>query len=418
MQIQISSCTSHCQGVTQVQQASQTSATIQAVGTAGAQPVTLEAPGARSRPAGTRTQIQIGCLSNCFGTTTANPSTAALTQLVLAQLSSLVPASDSSSVPPSSTGTDQGVTDQFSCQVQDGSAATGQAGRPAAQAQTAVQTSTTVQVVPASLPSTPGSSPGPAAVDQTQQQTWQLQIGCLFYCVDSQQVQQAEQATTTLQLVGGPPGGTAVAVVQQTTWQVQVGCLAWCWNATQLQAASTQSGASAPPSTGPGQVPGPGPVSPVTAGASEPAASTGPDSNSGAPAPEPPAPPAIPALAVRLLGAAHGTGLAILEARSVSAGPAEVRRLSPANGWLPAAAPFRRARMTKLATSPSKAHRASPRRRPAVAPSVGLPSSSPPVVTEASTSGGGAVNPLLLALAGVVCLAVVLGRRAWGGAER
>ncbi|MGH2884689.1 MAG: hypothetical protein ACRDPA_18640, partial [Solirubrobacteraceae bacterium] len=377
---------------------------IQSVGSAGAQPVALEAqppPGATSQSS-TIGQIQIGCLSNCFGTTTADPSTAALTQLVLAQLSSLVPPSDSSPSPPSLTGTEQSVTEQFICQVQDGSAATGQDSRPAAaQSQTALQTNATVQVVLSSLPSALEPSPGPEAVDETQQQTWQLQIGCLFYCVDSQQVQQAEQTTTTLQLVAGPPGGTAVAVAQQTIWQLQIGCLAWCWNSTQLQAASSQSGIPVPPGPAPAQASGPGPASPVTASASQPAASAGPVNNVGASAPEP---PAAPTRAVVLLDAPRRVGLSILGGSQTISRSPQGPGFAHASGSIAMSAPALPDTSAVPVVRPPATHRLPARRRPAVWHSYRPPVSFQTVVSDARTSHGGSMDAAVLVLAGLMCL--------------
>ena len=45
---------------------------------------------------------------------------------------------------------------------------------------------------------TVSQAPTPQSVTETEQQTWQLQIGCVFYCVDTQQVQQAQQSITII----------------------------------------------------------------------------------------------------------------------------------------------------------------------------------------------------------------------------
>ena len=271
MQLQISSCTSRCQGVTQVQQATQSNAAIQLIGSAGqvAGAVTQPASGATTQVTSTIIQIQLGCLSQCFGTPMSQAPSAALIQLLLSSLSSFLSPSGSSGGQPA-PAVEQNIVEQIAWQLQDGT--------PGSQLQSASQTNVTVQITqtvtsgPAYGGSTPTVAeppqpPQPAAVDQTGQQTWQLQIGCLFYCVDSQQVQQAQESTTTIQIVEGPPGSaTTVAVVQQTIWQVQVGCLAWCWNSTQVQEASTESTISVltvPPATdGPGPAPGPIPGPP------------------------------------------------------------------------------------------------------------------------------------------------------------
>ena len=266
MQIQISSCTSYCQGVIQVQQAAQTNSTIQLIGgaaqAAGAL-VSQTASGATYQLTSTIKQIQLGCFLQCFGTTTTGPSSAALSQLLLSLLSAFLPPSGSSgfqTVP----AVQQNVVEQVAWQIQN-------AG-PGSQVQIASQTNATVQIteIVAELPAYLGSAPTalqpPQAVDQSQQQTWQLQIGCVFYCVDSQQEQQAQQTIVTIQIVEGPPGSasaTTVAMVQQTIWQLQVGCLAWCWDSTQVQEANTQSTIAVltvpPPTETPGPAaPGPG----------------------------------------------------------------------------------------------------------------------------------------------------------------
>lgn len=296
---------------------------MQSAGTAGTEAHVLEtppAPDGAPQTTSTITQIQLGCLTHCFGTTTADPSTAALTQLVLSQLGSLLPPSGSGTAQPA-PGTEQNVVTQVSCQTQVG-------GAEVTQVQIASQTNATVQVVLSSVASVASSDP--AAVDQTQQQTWQLQVGCLFYCVDSQQVQQAQQSTTTIQIVAGGPGG---ATVRQTIWQVQIGCLAWCWNSTQVQQASSQSTitvlASPPPPTEDtppppaAAAPAPGP-----APAPEPAAASASPEAPAAPPPAPASPAVVPA-AVRVLQPPRRTGLAILTGWPVAT-PAAPARPAPA----------------------------------------------------------------------------------------
>jgi hypothetical protein len=425
VQIQISSCTSYCQGVTQVEQASQTNATIQSVGSAAQQPVALEtqpSPSSASQSSTTITQTQLGCLTACFGTTTPDPSSAAFTELVLSQLSSLLPPSDSSSVQPP-LATEQNVVDQFSWQVQQGGSATGQT-------QIAVQTNATVQDAVANLPALLASVSAAQTVNQTQQESWQLQIGCLFYCVDSQQVQQAQQATTTIQIVADASGGSAVTVVQQTIWQLQIGCLAWCWDSTQSQA-STQSttlvastpisGDGPPPPTVP--TTDPGPASPATSDSPEPATvSPTPATSAGPPPAAPPAAPTARAIPVRLVGPARA-GLeivAVWPVRTVATPPV---RLAPATGSDRAATPMPRDPAAVPAAAPPATRRGSARRglarrglarrRPARRVLAARPSRAPiaPVATEANAGGHDPVNFLWLALAGAMTLAVLLGRR-------
>ena len=292
MQIQISGCTSYCQGVSQVQQAVQSNATLQSVGAAGQLASVLEVPpasGAISQITSTTTQTQLGCLSSCFGTTTPGSSSAAVTALVLSELSSLLPPTAASVMQPTPAN-EQNVVQQVVCQVE-------QAGPAGAQVQSATQINTTVQITqrgPGTAGLEPAGAPAPApeTTDQTQQQVWQLQVGCLFYCVDSQQVQQAQQSTT-IEIVA-PSGAVTVAVVQQTVWQLQIGCLEWCWDSTQVQEASTTAiVVSQPSDAGPAPPPDPAPTpgpAPEPAPGDSPVSATEPPPEAPGPAPPPSAP--------------------------------------------------------------------------------------------------------------------------------
>src|SRR5262249_53852540 len=124
------------------------------------------------------------------------------------------------------------------------------------------------------------------------------------------------------QIVSGGSGG---ANVQQTIWQVQIGCLEWCWNSTQSQQASSQStiGAPAAPPTQDAPAPapaGPGPPAaspapapgPAAAGASPVAPAAPPPTPIAPPTPPTPASPVVVPAAVHLLGSPRRTGLAIL----------------------------------------------------------------------------------------------------------
>jgi hypothetical protein len=245
VQVQISACLSDCQGISQIQQASQTTVDVQTAGASA--PQASEPEGATSPAQATTsiTQIQIGCLAQCFGTTTSGSAPEPLAQQILAELGALS-APGGQATPNPLAGTDQITVNQTTCQLQ-----TGPAG-PGTDTQSATQSITTVQSI-ALLPSPASGSATTAtgAVDQTGQQTWQLQIGCLFYCTDTQQVQQAEQTITTIQILVEPPGSStadvstppatgAVAVSSQVIWQLQIGCLAYCYDATQVQNATSQ----------------------------------------------------------------------------------------------------------------------------------------------------------------------------------
>ncbi len=398
--MQVSGCTSHCQRLTQLQQAFQSNSTVQSVGSGAALASALETPptpGTTSQSVSTITQIQLGCLTQCFGTTTTDQSTAALAQLVLSQLGALIPPAGSSGVQPA-PGTEQNAATQISCQAQVG-------GTDVGQVQSASQTNATVQIVVSSVTSLAPSTP--ETVDQTQQQTWQLQIGCLFYCVDSQQVQQAQQWTTTIQIVAGPTSET----VQQTIWQVQVGCLAWCWNSTQSQQASQSTivVVTSPPS-GDGSEPGPGPGPPpalapapvsdppsAASGASTPVPATPPPAPVPAVAALPPAPASrVVGATIRVLASPRRSGAAILTSWSVTGVPAPARGVVPASSPLPATrATAGSVPVREGAEVPS--HRARPAANATPAP-IPASLSAAALPTDRSLGGGGSAVALILAI--------------------
>jgi hypothetical protein len=448
VQIQIAGCTSYCQGVVQVQQASQSNSTLQSVGSAvslASLLLTQPASAAPSQSTGGITQIQLGCLAQCFGTTTTDPSTAAITQLILTQLGSLIPPSGSSALQPA-PATELNVVTQTSCQTQVG-------GSDTAQVQDASQTNATVQIVSSVSAST--GSPVPETVDQTQQQTWQLQIGCLFYCVSSKQVQQAQQSTTTIQIIAAapgasdPPGGTAVAVVQQSIWQMQIGCLVWCWDSTQLQQASTQSTLSvvaAPPSgpaPTPGPTPGPAPAptptptlgpAPPTAGTApapspDPGPAPAPGPASGAPvtvpapsgtapapaaaapphASPPPAPLRAGTTTIRVLESPRSTGGAILTGWLVTTVVTPARGLAPAVGAH--SIPVLSKRGPVIVRSAARPRRTRVRHAVLAAP---IPPTSASIAGSTTDNGGGdqPIVALMLAVAAALALAATVRRRA------
>ena len=136
---------------------------------------------------------------------------------------------------------------------------------------------------------------GPAAVNQTAQGIWQLQIGCLLDCTGTQQLQQASQSNTTVQ---APAGGSAVNGTTQLIWQLQIGCLFWCYDAVESQGASGGDSTTLVPPAPPSQPPLDPPASndPGPGGAPAPAvpsAITTPTGND-APVPVTPSGPAPP----------------------------------------------------------------------------------------------------------------------------
>ena len=252
-QVQISSCLSHCQNIGQVQVSVQESVTVQVAGTAAQSATGLEtqpSPSAFSQVTSSVTQIQIGCIFECFGTTTTDSSTAALTQQFLSDLTSLQPACESPTT-QATLATLESVIDQVACQVQA-------AGTTATQTEVASQSATTVQVTD----SAPASQlTVPQSIAEAQQGTWQLQIGCVFYCADTQQVQQAQQSITIIHVQTGLPGSGPgeVDVIDQIIRQVQVGCIAWCYDATQVQVVGGQSTVIVDESPAPASPPSPQP---------------------------------------------------------------------------------------------------------------------------------------------------------------
>ena len=211
-QVQISGCTAHCQGITQTQAAEQQNMTVQVI---EGVPQLLSAVGTQagasepSQITTSVTQIQAGCLSFCFGTTTTSAAISQGIQQILGQLLSVLgpPGLPSQNSTPA---IEQNIVEQTAYQWQDAQ------GLAVAQTQSASQTNTTIQVVDlsSSLTADLMATPGPSglavgeAVNQTEQGIWQLQIGCIFYCVQTQQYQQAEQSNTTTQVLSpasGPP---------------------------------------------------------------------------------------------------------------------------------------------------------------------------------------------------------------------
>jgi len=344
-----------------------------------------------SQPTSTITEIQLGCLAQCFGTTTTSTVPAPLAQQILDELSLLAPPTASTSPEPA-PGADQTIVDQVSCQVQTGQPAPGTA------VQIATQTSTTIQLID------PASVSQPTAGDQTEQQTWQLQIGCLFYCTDTQQLQHAQQTIATIQILVGQPGSSTssatggLGAASQVIWQLQIGCIAWCYDATQVQDATSQTTvtvilpvppASPPPAPPPSETTD---VPPTDTTDSPPQAPAGATVSTASP----PATPAPAATTTLLLRPTAGAGIAILGRRPIAptvAAPATARSevvvstvSLPASGSAPAPAPdaFRAhavrpssagRRQTPRATAGTVAARTAP-----LEAAAGRPGSTPPLL--------------------------------------
>jgi hypothetical protein len=171
------------------------------------------------------TEVQVGCVEHCYGTTTLDTSGLTLAQIeqLLGELQ--VPSPPSATAAPAG---EQNTTQQSAAQSENGE------GK---QSQVAHQTNGTVQVVvtPKGAPADGGT--GAAAVNQTAQGIAQLQVGCIFYCSGTQQAQQAQQSNTTVQSVDSSGAG-AVNTVSKVVSQVQVGCVAWCYDSVETQTAT------------------------------------------------------------------------------------------------------------------------------------------------------------------------------------
>ncbi|MGZ4227135.1 MAG: hypothetical protein ACXVTC_12945 [Solirubrobacteraceae bacterium] len=242
------------------------------------------------------------------------------------------------------------------------------------QSQAASQWSTTVQdLVSQAVDQTV------QAVNQTTQTIAQVQIGCLLYCTDTHQTQQASQTNTAVQVVtqgvtaATAPVATAVDIVNQLVWQLQIGCLAWCSDTTQEQSASQinqvavttlpQDPASAPPPGDPGPVTVPGDPGPA-------AGPTDPEPAPSAPGPAPAIPGVVPPKASAVVVAAPPTPVV----SGLSGGPAArwvpktgIGEHRPASGAPVASLPLARQAVgttivpvASVAAVPTRTHRAAP----------------------------------------------------------
>ena len=265
--MQVSGCLSHCQGVSQTQVASQQNQTVQAVSGA-----------AHSAPASSTSrikQVQVGCVSACFGTTSKG-STAGLGPHELSELMLALGAANPVPTTPV-TAAAQNTVSQTASQLQVGT------GDAESQAQGATQANLAIQALGADL-----------TANSTTQAIAQIQIGCLFYCHGTSQQQVATQSNTTVEVapsaatVSTATASGVVNVTDQLIWQLQIGCLMWCWDATQDQSAASNDvliGLPAPLPPPPAQPSDPQPSDPGPAAPPDPAPSEPPGAT------DPPSPP-------------------------------------------------------------------------------------------------------------------------------
>ena len=461
-QIQISGCRFQCVGTSQIQTAVQQNTTVQVVPAplpvsaisitpagagGGATPISAgpsASSGGPSQITSNITQVQLGCLQYCFGSTTLStpnqPRSQTAVDLLLGELGELFPPT-----PTPTSAIDANVIDQTTTQFEDGRGleggqgiVVGQAGpggqtAPVLQSQSATQTAATVQILPPSLSSELDAtglsdfSPG-ETLNQTDQGIWQLQIGCVFDCFQTQQDQQAEQANNSIQVVLPVPGSaapTASAANNATAiiWQFQIGCLFWCYDAAELQTAASYENsvvlvgsppASALPISGSG---------PATSQQTPPAGSSSPrdpaSSNATSIAGTPPLvaaimPPSNRPIAASASQAPTATGIAAPPLPAVSS----IRIARFTRGTVGAASLA--AASTTLNTESHSAPD-SPRVRPAGFPTHTAghqahrrsarhslaPTSSPVTQAAVSSSGAGALGWLLLLLAAAVAVYLV-----------
>ena len=417
--------------MSQVQTAQQQAVSVQILQT-GAQLAGVSVPtgpGVALQSAGTITQIQIGCVAQCFDVSSSNPTTLATAQQLLAELDSLLEPPD----PPSATpapGTEQSVTSQTSCQEQE--------GQPSSlvQVQSASESSTTVQLVEEALPSLlessfGDSSPNVLATSQTVQSTWQLQIGCLLDCVGSSQTQDADESSTTIESVTGQSagsGGGLEATVTQVIWQVQIGCLVWCYGSTQIQQESTQNtvvliSAPAPDHSTPDPAPVSGPGTndppPAASGADSPPAPADPPPSS-------PPPSTTPALPERLsfptvVGRSALVMVGALQSPRATTRAAVVTSDAASSPSRPSAQPLEwwRASLT-IVRGVSSHHATTPHREHSVDPAAHVgrrPHVARPRVLEARTDAGPGVASLALVLVLLAAALAYATFRARGNAD-
>ncbi len=292
-QVQNLGCSARCVGASQSQTAQQTNVTAGALRGTSAGEV-------GSEPATELVQLQLACIAHCFGSSTvashAHGDPAALQELLGSPGPPELPNPD-----PAPTA--QIIVRQSSSQLEEAS------GLVSSQSQVAAQVSDASSALadlagllgadPSSVssdPSAPGvsdrvaaSAPSPAAkaINQVEQAIWQLQIGCLVFCSQTNQSQQAEQSTTTVGVIAQTPGPGSPALPAtasyQLVWQLQVGCLFWCYDTVETQTATIANAVVSV--AAPNPPPGPGDSSEGVDTAPEPGGT--PTSGTGSPGPAP-----------------------------------------------------------------------------------------------------------------------------------
>jgi hypothetical protein len=276
LQIQLAGCTIHCSGTSQTQVANQLNTTVQAIGdltpisanstlqtgaddglaaidsgtvagSGGTPQITSAGLGGAPPTTSSVSQTQLGCLRFCFGTTTVSTLDPQLSQEDVDQLLGELEAFNPPALDPAQA-LDENAVDQTAGQYQDGQNGDDGLEPTGPQTQSAIQINTTIQIFASSLLSDVGAAGGAGssaaeALNQTLQEIWQLQIGCVFDCFLTQQTQQAEQSNTTIYVVPDAPATTTSTAntTMGLIWQLQVGCLFWCYDAVEVQTATSSN---------------------------------------------------------------------------------------------------------------------------------------------------------------------------------
>ncbi len=257
-QVQVSGCVAHCQGISQLQTAAQQISTTQLV--QGAPPLPVIGPpqagpvgapnglgggtgaGGGSQAASRVTQIQLGCVQECFGTTTINAGSPQLSPAAVQELLGNLSLPALPLLSPAQA-TEQNSGSQTVYQSQTGEP------RTILQVQSATQGDTTLQTIDPTLLADLAAGSGSPVVTQSAQGIWQLQVGCIFYCAGTSQDQQAVQSSTAIQVLPAATGASVSPtdpVINSATaliWQLQIGCLFFCYDAVQVQSASSYQNA-------------------------------------------------------------------------------------------------------------------------------------------------------------------------------
>jgi hypothetical protein len=249
-QVQISGCTAHCHGTSQTQLASQRNITVQVVNGAPKDPIDSRRRERMADPPNRRiTHLQVGCLSHCFGSTTTSAGIPGRVRQALEHLVGVLARKPPSKLagPRPAPAIEQNTVRQTAAQWQRGQRQAVVQRQSASQANGTVQVGNLSSSLAAELEAGQRTSEWSTGetFNQTRQGIWQLQIGCVLVCVQTQQYQRAEQSNTTVQVRPPAPDSSEATtdganLAHQLLWQLQIGCVSWCTNATEHQTAASR----------------------------------------------------------------------------------------------------------------------------------------------------------------------------------